>query len=128
LKFLIACALIAAMSETAMAQMKPDPEKCRKLHLTDFTFTQDTNGNISLSALVHNDDPYNVTSASFSFDLLVGEDFKVGEASTMMGRLMHGNKERVRLNFGPINQEMKGYITAGALRFYRVSSSCSFSQ
>jgi hypothetical protein len=126
LKFLIACALIAAMSETGMAQMIP--EKCQKLHLTDFEFKQDQYGNILLSALVHNDDPYNVTFATFNFDLLVGEDFKVGEASTSIGRLMHRNKERVRVNFGPINQDIKGYISDGAIRIRQVSSSCNFSQ
>jgi hypothetical protein len=124
LKFLIACALIAAMSETAVAQIIP--EKCRKLHLTDFKFEQDNYGNILLYALVHNDDPYNVTFATFSFDLLIGEDLKVGEASTSIGRLMHGNKERVRVNYGPI-QDIKGYIAAGVILIRHVSSSCNFS-
>jgi hypothetical protein len=41
---------------------------------------------------------------------------------------MHGNKERVRVNFGPINQEIKGYIDAGAIRIHQVSSSCNFVQ
>ena len=122
LKFLIACALIAAMSETAIAQMVP--EKCQKLHLTDFIFEHDQSGNISLYALVHNDDPYNVTSARFNFDLLVGDDLKVGEAWTIIGRLM---QERVRINLGIINQDIKGYIAAGSIMVSQVSSSCSFS-
>lgn len=126
LKFLIACALIAAVSETGMAQTAP--QKCNKLQVTDFEFKYDKLGNISLFALVQNDAPYNVTYASFSFDLLVGENLKVGEASTSIGRLMHENKERVRVNFAPFNGEIKGYIDAGAIRIHQVGSSCNFVQ
>jgi hypothetical protein len=124
-KFLIACALTAAMSQTAMAQTIP--EKCQKLHLTDFTFEHDRYGNISLYAFVHNDDPYNVTSASFNFDLLVGEDLKVGEGWTNIGRLMHGNKEKVRVNLSQITEDIKGYIAAGSILIQQVNSSCNFS-
>jgi hypothetical protein len=127
LKFLIACALIAAMSETAMAQQMTPPEKCQKLNLTDFIFEHDQSGNIALYALVHNDAPYNLTSASFTFDLLVG-DLKVGEAWTNnIGRLSHGNKERVHINISSINQDLKGYIAAGTVVILPVSSACNFS-
>jgi len=127
LKFLIACALIAAMSETAMAQQMMPPEKCQKLNLTDFIFEHDQSGNIALYALVHNDDPYNLTSASFHFDLLVG-DLKVGEAWTNnIGRLRSGNKERVRINISSINQDLKGYIAAEVVVIQQVSSVCNFS-
>ena len=61
LKFLTACALIAAMSETRMAQTIP--EKCQNLHVTDYELQQDNLGNVSIYALIHNDDPYNVTMA-----------------------------------------------------------------
>ena len=124
MKFLIACALIAAMSETAMAQMIS--EKCQKLHLTDFTFEQDKSGTEGLYALVHNDDPYNLTSAQFNFDLLIGQDLKVGEGSAYIGRLMRGNKEIVRINY-VTNQDIKSYIAAGAIVIHQVGSSCNFS-
>jgi hypothetical protein len=73
LKFLIACALIAAMSQTAMAQI---PEQCKNLqNVTDYEFERNNVGNLSLYALVHNDGPSDVTFAAFYFDFLADEHF-----------------------------------------------------
>jgi hypothetical protein len=124
LKCLIACALITAISETAVAQMIP--EKCQKLLLDHYEFVEDKNGTWFLYVLVHNEDPYNVTSAAFSFDLLIGEDFKVGYGSANIQRLMHGNTERVRIIY-TTNQDIKGYIKADDLKINYVSSYCNFS-
>ena len=95
MKLLIACALIAAMPETAMAQTKPD--KCQKLDVSEYTFERDKNGTKILYALIRNDDPYTLNFASFSFDLLVGEKFKIGEGSANIQRLIPGDTERVRI-------------------------------
>ena len=124
MKFLIACALITAISETAVAQIIP--EKCQKLLIDHYEFVEDKNGTWFLYALVHNEDAYNVTSAAFSFDLLIGEDFKVGYGSANIQRLMHGNTERVRIIYST-DQDIKGYITTRAIKINHVSSSCYFS-
>src|SRR4029077_20351537 len=100
----MACTLIAAMSETAVAQMIP--EKCQNLHVTNYELVPNNYGNLSLYALIHNDDPYNVTSASFYFDLLIGENFKIGEGSVSIGRLIHGDTERV-LTYYSANRNIK---------------------
>jgi hypothetical protein len=123
LKFLIACALITAISETAVAQTIP--EKCQKLLIDHYQFVQDKNGTWFLYALVHNEDPYNVSSAVFSFDLLVGENFKVGYGSAYIQRLMHGNTERVPITY-TTDEDIKDYITTNAIGINHVSSSCSF--
>jgi hypothetical protein len=120
LQFLIACALIAVMSETTMAQQMMSAEKCQKLHLTDFTFERDQSGNQLLYALISNDTPYDLVSATFNFDLLVGQDLKVGEGTVYIGRLMHGNKERVRINYRT-NEDIKGYISAGAIAIQQLA-------
>jgi hypothetical protein len=99
LKFFIACALIAAMSETAVAQI-PD-EKCQKLIITKYTSEQN-NANPKhpyLYAVIRNDDPYNVTIATFYIDFLIENDFKVGEGTATIGRLMSGNTESVPVNY-----------------------------
>jgi hypothetical protein len=106
MNFLVACALIAAISVTAMAQMIP--EKCQKLDVTDYQFEEDY-GNLSLYALIHNNDPYNVTSAIFKFDLLIGENFKIGDGSVSIGRLMHGDTERVRIYYNS-NRNIRGTL------------------
>ena len=119
-KFLIACALIGAMSETAAAQTIP--EKCQNLHVTDYEFKPNNYGNLSLYALIHNDDPYNVTLATFYFDLLIDENLKIGEGSVSIGRLMRGDTERVLIHY-TANQNIQGVATA--IRLVRIS--CNFS-
>lgn len=58
MKFLIACALIAAMSQTAMAQI---PEQCKGLqNVKDYKWEPNNVGNLALSVLVHNEGPYDV--------------------------------------------------------------------
>jgi hypothetical protein len=120
LKFLIACALIGAMCETAVAQRIP--EKCQNLHVTNYEFKRNNDGNPSLYALIHNDDPYNVTLASFYFDLLIDQNFKIGEGSVSIGRLMHGDTEKVFIYY-TTNQNIQG----AAIDIRLVSIYCNFS-
>lgn len=95
MKVLITCALIAAMSQTAMAQI---PEQCKNLqNITDYEFKQDK----SLYALVHNDGPSDVTFAAFYFDLLADEHFKIGEGTASIQRLIHGDTEKMRIYYTP---------------------------
>jgi hypothetical protein len=96
LKFLIACALIAAMSQTAMAQI---PEQCKGLqNVKDYKWEPNNVGNLSLSVLVHNEGPYDVIFASFFFDFYAGEHLKIGEGTTSIGRLTHEDEERLRIS------------------------------
>jgi hypothetical protein len=90
------------------------PEKCQKLLIDHYQFVQDKNGTWFLYALVHNEDPYNVSSAVFSFDLLIGENFKVGYGSAYIQRLMHGNTEKVRITY-TTDEDIKDYITTSAI-------------
>src|SRR5215469_4294917 len=97
MKFLIAGALIGAMSQTAMAQIQ---EQCKYLqNVTDFEFKPDKAGHFSLFALVHNEGPSDVIFAAFSFDFLADEHFKIGEGTTNIGRLIHGDTEPVQVSY-----------------------------
>jgi hypothetical protein len=97
LKSLIACALIAAMSQTAMAQI---PEQCINLqNVTDYKFERDNAGNLSLFAFIHNEGTSDVTYAAFYFDFYADEHLKIGEGNVSIGRLTHGDTERVRIYY-----------------------------
>jgi hypothetical protein len=120
-KFLIACALIAAMSETAMAQTTI-PEKCQNLHVTDYTIERNNSGSPTLYALVHNDDPYNATYAIFYFDLLIGENFKIGQGQGSIQRLLHGDTERIRI-FYTSDRDIRDTL----INLRLVSITCNFS-
>jgi hypothetical protein len=95
-KFLIACALIAAMSQTAMAQTTI-PEKCQNLHVTDYPSQLDNVGNLILYAVIKNDDPFDSLYATFYFDLLICENFTIGQGPASIQRLLQGDSERERI-------------------------------
>ena len=67
-------------------------------NVTDFKFEPDRAGHLSLSALVHNEGSSDVASAGFSFDFLADEHFKIGEGWANIGRLIHGDTEKILIN------------------------------
>jgi hypothetical protein len=121
LKFLIPCALIAAMSETAMAQTTI-PEKCQNLHVTNYTSETDRAGNPTFYAFIQNDSLYNLINATFYFDLLSGENFKVGQGWASIQRLLHGDAEKK-----PINYSTDLDIKDISISIRLVSITCNFS-
>jgi hypothetical protein len=125
LKFLIACALVTAISQTAVAQRIT--EKCQKLVIDQYEFGEANYQNIPLYAFIRNDDPYTLTSASFYFDLYIGENFKVGDGSASIGRLMPGITERVPIIYR-VDRDIKSYIKDGAIRVTSGINYCTFRQ
>ena len=82
-------------------------------------------GNIPLYAFIRNDAPYTLTSASFYFDLYIGEKFKVGDGSAIMGRLMSGITERVPITYR-VDRDIKSYIEDGAITLTSGINYCTF--
>jgi hypothetical protein len=129
LKFLIACALITAISQTAVAQTTPEmKEKCKQVHVRFELGEIPKYGDIPLYASIRNDDPYTLTFASFYFDLYIGENFKVGDGSaSIRGRLIPGTTEKVRV-FYRVDRDIKSDIENGAaIAVTSEVNSCSFS-
>ena len=69
--------------------------------------------------------PYTLTSASFYFDLYIGEKFKVGDGSAIMGRLMSGITERVPITYR-VDRDIKSYIEDGAITLTSGINYCTF--
>jgi hypothetical protein len=111
------------MSETAVAQIPDD--KCQELIITKYEWGQNKYNpkHPFLYAFIRNDDPYRVTMATFYIDFLIGEDFKVGEGTATIGRLLSGNSERV-----PVNYRVDQDIIGVTLTFAKVKTTCSFSK
>src|ERR1700722_18251723 len=98
LKYLTAPALIAATAGTATSQV---PEPCQVLHIDKYEFAPDPNNKrvLYLNASIHNDSPYVLTFASFSFHVLADDDKTVlGETSQSIGRLLQGEIMPVHMN------------------------------
>jgi class 3 adenylate cyclase len=110
-------------AETAVAQMTQIQEKCQKLSVTKYEWGQDNPKHPSLFAFIRNDDPYNLTSASFYIYFLIGKDFKVGEGRASIRNLMSGHTEEV-----PVLYTVDRDISGVTLSFLAVPTTCSFSQ
>lgn len=97
LRILLALMFVVITSSIAIAQMIP--EKCKNLDVDDFVLDKDANNNnLYVNASVHNNSSYNLLYATFSFDLLIDGNVKVGETSQSIGRLLPTEIWKIRMN------------------------------
>jgi hypothetical protein len=96
-KFLATFALITALPVTAMAQIPP---RCKTLNALEYRQERNPNtGTPTTYAFIRNEDPDTLASAGFSFDLLLDDNIKIGEASANIGRLRSGDTARAPMSF-----------------------------